>query len=89
VVYHRSLSGVESSRPSGVRYVINVGPADVGVRISLRRSLPEGGYGDVLGELLSWDGTIRVQRRDGTVVEIDPATVVAAKPIPPAPERRR
>lgn len=68
---------------------MDVGPGDSGVRISLRRRLPEGGYGDVLGELLSWDTEVRVQRRDGTVVSIDPATVVAAKKVPPAPERRR
>lgn len=80
---------MESTPPTGVRYVIDVGPGDSGVRISLRRSLPGGGFGDVLGDLLSWDTTVRVQKRDGTVVEIDPATVVAAKKVPPAPERRR
>ena len=67
---------------------MDVGPGDSGVRISLRRTLPEGGFGDVLGELLSWDDLVRVQRRDGTVVEIDPTTVVAAKKIPPPPARR-
>ncbi len=71
-----------------MRFVINVGPGDAGVRISLRRTLPEGGYADVLGELLSWDTVVRVQKRDGEVVEIDPATVVAAKKIPPPPARR-
>ena len=87
---HRSLSGVESSRPSGVRYVIDVGPGDAGVRISLRRSLPEGGYGDLLGILLSWtEDLVRVERRDGTVAEVATATVVAAKRVPPAPQRRR
>ncbi len=87
---HRSLSGVESSRPSGVRYVIDVGPGDAGVRISLRRSLPEGGYGDLLGILLSWtEELVRVERRDGTVAEVAAATVVAAKRVPPAPQRHR
>ena len=69
---------------------MNVGPGDHGVRISLRRRLPEGGYGDVLGELLSWnEAVVRVQKRDGTVVEVPPADVVAAKRVPPPPERRR
>jgi hypothetical protein len=72
-----------------VRFTVDVGPGDSGVRISLRRTLPEGGYGDVLGELLSWDAVVRVQRRDGTVVEVPAADVVAAKKVPPAPERRR
>lgn len=61
-----------------------------GVRISLRRRLPEGGYGDVIGVVLAWDRDVaRLERRDGTVVEVDPATVVAAKQVPPPPERRR
>lgn len=73
-----------------MRFTIDVGPGDSGVRISLRRTLPEGGYGDVLGDLLSWaDGVVRVERRDGTVVEVPEATVVAAKRIPPPPARRR
>jgi hypothetical protein len=73
-----------------VSFTIDVGPGDSGVRISLRRTLPEGGYGDVLGDLLSWaDGMVRVERRDGTVIEVPEATVVAAKRIPPPPARRR
>ena len=80
---------MEPEQRTGVRFTIDVGPGDSGVRISLRRRLPEGGFGDVLGELLSWDKQVQVQRRDGTVVTIDPATVVAAKRVPPAPERRR
>jgi hypothetical protein len=81
---------VESAQPSGVKYTIDVGVGDSGVRVSLRRRLPDGGYGDVLGMLLSWTPSlVRVERRDGTVVEVAPADVVAAKRVPPAPERRR
>jgi hypothetical protein len=81
---------VEADRPTGVRYTIDVGPGDHGVRVSMRRRLPEGGYGDVLGELLSWDeAVVRVRKRDGTVVDVAPADVVAAKRVPPPPERRR
>jgi hypothetical protein len=80
---------VEPIGRTGVTFTINVGPGDAGVRISLRRTLPAGGFGDVLGELLSWDTVVRVQRRDGVVVEIPAADVVAAKKIPPPPERRR
>jgi hypothetical protein len=66
-----------------------VGPGDVGVRVSLRRVLPEGGYGDVLGVVVSWDETtVRVERKDGTVVEVPSDTVVAAKRVPPPPARR-
>ncbi len=70
-------------------YVRNVGPGDSGLRISLRRRFPDGLYGDVLGELLSWtDGVVRIRRRDDTVVEVAEADVVAAKRVPPPPERR-
>ena len=71
-----------------VRYTRDVGPGDSGVRVSLRRALPEGGYGDVLGQLLSWTEIVRIERRDGVVVEVPSETVVAAKRVPPAPERR-
>ncbi|MFN2538263.1 MAG: ferrous iron transport protein A [Mycobacteriales bacterium] len=71
-----------------VRYSRDVGPGDSGVRVSLRRALPEGGYGDVLGQLLSWTDVVRIERRDGVVVEVPSDTVVACKRVPPAPERR-
>jgi len=81
---------VEQERPAGVRYVIDVGPGDSGVRVSVRRTLPEGGFADTLGVLLSWaEGVLRVEKRDGSVVEVPEADVVAAKRIPPPPERRR
>ena len=72
-----------------MRYTVDVGPGDSGVRVSVRRKLPEGGLGDVLGQLLSWaDGVLTVERRDGSQVTIDERDVVAAKRIPPPPERR-
>ncbi len=44
----------------------------------------------MLGELLGWvDGVVRVQRKDGSVVEVAATDVVAAKRIPPPPQRRR
>jgi len=64
-----------------------VGPGDSGVRVSLRRTLPDGGYGDVLGELISWTAVVVVETRHGRV-EVPAETVVAAKKVPPAPERR-
>ena len=72
----------------GVRYTRDVGPGDSGVRISLRRALPEGGYGDVLGDLVSWTDTVVIETRHG-VVEVPSGSVVAAKRVPPAPPRRR
>ena len=64
-------------------------PDAVGARVVVRRRLPDGAYGDVLGELEAWsDGLLRIRRRDGSLVEVDETTVVAAKPVPPAPPRR-
>lgn len=65
-------------------------PADVGSRVSVRRVLRDGrdGLGDVVGDLLAWDETgLSVRRRDGSVVAIAEADVVAAKVVPPAPPR--
>jgi hypothetical protein len=57
--------------------------------VSLRRALPEGGYGDVLGVVVSWDeASVRIEKRDGSVVEVRSADVVAAKRVPPPPARR-
>lgn len=64
--------------------------ADVGRRVTVRRRLPEGGYGDAIGELESWsDRTLRVRRRDGSLVEIPEDSAVAGKVVPPPPPRRR
>jgi len=74
----------------GVRYVVDVGPGSSGVRVVVRHRLPDGQLADVLGQLLSWkSGRLSVQRRDGSVVCLDAAAVVAAKQVPPAPARRR
>jgi len=57
--------------------------------VSLRRALPEGGYGDVLGVVVSWDEQlVRIEKRDGTVVSVEVGAVVAAKRVPPPPARR-
>jgi hypothetical protein len=80
---------VESERRTGVRFTRDAGPGDVGVRVSLRRALPEGGYGDVLGVVVSWDDDeVSIERRDGSVVTVANGDVVAAKRVPPPPARR-
>ena len=85
-----SVADVSVDRPPGVRYVCDVSPADLGVRVSLRRRLDAGGLGDVLGHLEGWqDGVLSVRRRDDTVVTVAEADLVALKRVPPAPERRR
>ena len=65
-----------------------VTPSDVGSRVTLRRAVP-GGVGDVVGDLLSWsDGVLSVRRRDGSVVAVAEADLVAARVVPPAPPPR-
>ena len=72
-----------------MRYTRDVGPGDSGVRISLRRRLDEGGMGDLLGDLLSWqDGVVLLRDRHGTQHAVAEEVVVAAKRIPPPPPRR-
>lgn len=77
----------EPAIPAGGVYRVSVTPADVGSRVTLRRAVP-GGVGDVVGELLSWsDGVLAVRRRDGDVVTVPEADLVAARVVPPAPPR--
>ena len=81
---------MDADEPAGVRYVRDVSAADLGVRVSLRRRLAEGGLGDVLGVLEAWqDGVLVLRRRDGASVSVAETDVVAVKRIPPPPERRR
>ena len=60
----------------------------VGARVVVRRSLPEGGLGDVLGDVLEVgpDGVV-VETRRGPV-RVDAERIVLAKRVPPAPPRR-
>lgn len=73
-----------TAEPAGVR----LGPADVGARVVVRRRLPEGQYGDVLGVLVTWSDEVVVQDRHGALVRFALADVVLGKRIPPPPARR-
>ena len=60
----------------------------VGVRVIVRRRLTEGGYSDVLGDLLAVDDDgVRVATRRGEV-HVPAAEIALGKLIPPAPPRR-
>ena len=61
---------------------------DVGARVVVRRRLPEGGHGDLLGELVQWDAEVVVQDRSGALHAVARADVLAAKRVPPPPVRR-
>ena len=83
-----SVADVSADQPPGVRYALSAGPDDVGARVVLRRRLPEGGLGDVLGHVERWSaGTVAVRTRTGTVVVAE-ADLVAAKRVPEPPARR-
>lgn len=61
----------------------------LGARVVVRRRLPEGGYSDVLGELLASSPvsvTVRTRTGDVTVLAAD---IAVGKVVPPRPERRR
>jgi hypothetical protein len=60
----------------------------VGTRVVVRRRLPEGHLGDVLGDLLEVgpDGVV-VDTRRGPV-PVAAADIVLGKPVPPPPARR-
>jgi hypothetical protein len=83
-------AGGTTQGPAEVRYVRDVTPADVGVRVTLRRRSADGSVRDTLGVLESWDdGRLHVRRRDGSVVVVDEGDVLALKRVPPPPVRRR
>ena len=70
--------------PAGGVYRVAVTPADVGSRVSVRRVLPDG-LGDVVGDLVAWaDGALSIRRRDGSVVAVAEADLLAARVVPPA-----
>ena len=77
-----------SDEPRGVRYARSLGAADVGSRVVVRRRLPGGQYGDVLGTLVEWSDQVVVRDRHGVEHAVALADVVAGKRVPPAPERR-
>ncbi|GII64384.1 hypothetical protein Skr01_44690 [Sphaerisporangium krabiense] len=71
----------------GARLVVAISPDDVGRRVTVRRRDPDG-FRDAVGVLESWrEGVLRVRKRDGTLVEIAEASVVAAKVVPERPAR--
>ncbi|MGN6243325.1 MAG: GNAT family N-acetyltransferase [Motilibacteraceae bacterium] len=76
-----------------VRLAADLSPADVGSRVVVRRQLPEGGFADVLGDLLAWRapgtaaGELLVRTRHGEVRVPEPE-VAGGKKVPPAPLRR-
>jgi ribosomal protein S18 acetylase RimI-like enzyme len=69
----------------GAVYAVRIDPADVGRRVTLRRTLPDDeGTGDVVGALLSWsDGVLVLQRRNGDRVEVPEASVLSARVVAP------
>jgi hypothetical protein len=80
---------VTTPEQPGVRYARQVGPGDAGVRVSLRHRTADGRLTDVLGQLERWDdAAVLVRDRHGVLHAVPPADVVAAKRVPPPPERR-
>jgi GNAT superfamily N-acetyltransferase len=76
-----------------VRLAQQVGPAQVGRRVVVRRRLPDGSAGDLLGDLIRWDDetveeplvTVRTRAGDVTVPAAD---VLGGTPVPQPPARR-
>jgi GNAT superfamily N-acetyltransferase len=73
---------------------IRITPADVGKRVSVRRTAEHGSQGpkftDTVGVLTSWDsGVLSITTKSGDSVRIAESTLVAGKVVPSAPARRR
>ncbi|MFE7357197.1 GNAT family N-acetyltransferase [Streptomyces sp. NPDC057543] len=78
----------------GGQLEVRITPADVGKRVSVRRTPEEGPQGakftDTVGVLTSWDkGVLSITTKGGDSVRIPESTLVAGKVVPAAPARRR
>lgn len=65
-------------------------PADVGQRVSVQFSLPNGFMSEAVGQLERYDEgaeTYFVRKKDGEVVRVPLRGINAAKVVPPAPVR--
>lgn len=78
---------------TGARLRVAITPDDVGSRVSVRvRDDADGrqGFRDVVGQLESWtEGHLQIRRRDGEMVAVSAAALVAGKVVPAPPPRRR
>ncbi|MFF2325162.1 MULTISPECIES: GNAT family N-acetyltransferase [unclassified Streptomyces] len=78
----------------GGQLEVRITPADVGKRVSVRRTWERGPQGpkftDTVGVLTSWDsGVLSITTKGGDSVNIAESTLVAGKVVPAAPARRR
>jgi hypothetical protein len=77
------------------RLEVRITPADVGSRVSVRSRIAPDGPGapsttDTLGYLLAWSNDeLRIQRRDGQIVSLATADLLAGKVLPGPPPQRR
>ena len=74
------------------RLVIQITPADVGRRVSIRSRLHghEQPVTDTVGYLRAWDAEyLRVERKDGSTATIPAADLLAGKVLPGPPPQRR
>ena len=82
-----SVADVTTAPPPG-RYETSLTTDDVGARVVVRRRLREGGYGDLLGELVQWQDEVVVRDRHAVEHRMLRSDVIAAKRVPAAPARR-
>ncbi|MFH8472988.1 GNAT family N-acetyltransferase [Streptomyces sp. NPDC018000] len=78
----------------GGQLEVRITPADVGKRVSVRRTTERGPQGpkftDTVGVLTSWDsGVLSITTKSGDSIRIAESTLVAGKVVPSAPARRR
>ena len=74
------------------RYVVRITPADVGRRVTIRSRIGasdrQPAMTDTVGVLRAWtEGVLRVERRDGELVEIRDKDMVAGRVIAASPWR--
>jgi len=68
-----------------------IGPQHLGRRVTVRRTLPEGGYSDVIGVCEQADASsVTVRNKKGESIVIERSEIVAARVVgSPSPKGRR
>jgi hypothetical protein len=78
----------QPTQPGSAATGWGIGPEHIGGRVSIRYRRDDGRPAEAIGRLVDWRaGRLRIERRDGSVLEITETQLVAGRPVPDSPPR--